>query len=266
MESSKYVGVDGCTGGWLSIGLGVDGTFRDCRVFKRFCELMRHYAIADLILIDIPIGLPAKGKKRTCDEEARSKIDECRSSVFPAPTREVAQGVRSRTMKWDKGLKIKVVEGDTCRWAKGNGTNSQTFSIAAKTAEVDEIVQKLRQNTVPPLRVREVHPELCFWALNQGTSLNVKKSTLAGKSKRLSILKDACPTALEIFKESCSEICNQDKDTGSMDASMDDILDALAAAVTAYKGSTMRALKTLPKNPPSDGAQLPMEMVYWKPN
>ncbi len=43
----------------------------------------------------------------------------------------------------------------------------------------------------------------------------------------------------------------------------DDILDALAAAVTGLIGGTK--LKTLPASPERDAQGLPMEMVYFVP-
>ena len=46
----------------------------------------------------------------------------------------------------------------------------------------------------------------------------------------------------------------------------DDILDALAAAITARIGCQQgNELRTLPENPPTDSKGLPMEMVYAKP-
>ena len=52
-----------------------------------------------------------------------------------------------------------------------------------------------------------------------------------------------------------------------MDVARDDILDALAAAVTAYKGCTQGPLQTLPEIPQYDPEYplLRMEMVYWIP-
>ena len=44
-------------------------------------------------------------------------------------------------------------------------------------------------------------------------------------------------------------------------ASRDDILDALAAAITAKIGDK-GGYKTLPENPPKDSKGLTMEMVY----
>lgn len=45
------------------------------------------------------------------------------------------------------------------------------------------------------------------------------------------------------------------------DVADDDILDAMAAAITASADPV--ALKTLPEHPTMDSHDVPMEMVYW---
>ena len=57
MARSEFVGVDGCKGGWFSVGFDQDGCC-ETEVFPTFCELLAHYSGAKLILVDIPIGLP----------------------------------------------------------------------------------------------------------------------------------------------------------------------------------------------------------------
>ncbi len=91
MAPSKYVGVDGCKGGWFSIGLGDDGSLCDSRVFKAFGKLLKHYEKAELILVDIPIGLPEVPGWRNCDSKAKRKIGPRWPSVFQAPTRVMAK-------------------------------------------------------------------------------------------------------------------------------------------------------------------------------
>ena len=251
MAPSKYVGVDGCKGGWFSVGLDQNGNFCESRVFEKFGQLLEHYKDAELILVDMPIGLPEEGERRDCDGEAKRKIYPRSSSVFPAPTRVMARKIQAG-LEFNNGL----------------GISSQTFSIGCKTAEVDEIMANRTPNRKP--QVREVHPELCFWALGGGNSLKSTKDTLKGKTVRLSILQAVDYRATKIFEKACSRVCNSDdKDVGKIDVGLDDILDALAAAVTAYKGhdqGTLQKLPTLPegKDPPTDLKKLPMEMVYWK--
>ena len=243
MASMKYVGVDGCKGGWFSVGLDKNGY--DFGVFREFGELLGHYKDAKLVLVDIPIGLPRERQRRECDTLARKKISPLNSSVFAPPTRKFAQKVK-------KGLKFR----------KGLGFTRQTHGISKKTAEVNGIMIENRYNACR--RIREVHPELCFWALNGGESLKLKKKFLKGKAKRLELLQNVEPRAKEIFEKGCSTVCSSsEKD---IDVAFDDILDALVAAVTAYKGSRLDQLQTLPEKPKKDSKKLPMEMVYWIPS
>ena len=251
MAPSKYIGVDGCKGGWFSVGLDQNGNFCESRVFEKFGQLLEHYKDAELILVDMPIGLPEDGEGRECDSEARRKIYPLSSSVFPAPTRVMARAIKD-------GLKFKK--------ESGLGISSQTFSIGCKTAEVDEIMAKCTPNR--KAQVREVHPELCFWALRGGNPLESTKHTLKGKTVRLSILQAVDCRATKIFEKACSRVCNSDdKDVGKIDVGLDDILDALAAAVTAYKGAhsgttSNAARRQRPRRQTSK--ELPMEMVYWR--
>ena len=240
MAPSKYVGVDGCKGGWFSVGLEQNGNFCESIVFEKFGQLLEHYKDAELILVDMPIGLPEEGERRDCDSEARRKIRPRSSSVFPAPTRVMARNIKD-------GHKFSAV----------SGISKQTFSIGCKTAEVDEIMSKCTPNR--KAQVREVHPELCFWALNNGCPMEFKKKCKEGQSERLRVLEKVEAHIKKIFEEACSKF--KKKDVGR-----DDILDALVAAVTAYKGHTQGPLQTLPegKTPPKDSKKLPMEMVYWK--
>ena len=245
MAPSKYVGVDGCKGGWFSVGLEQNGNFCESIVFEKFGQLLEHYKDAKLILVDMPIGLPEEGERRDCDSEARGKIRPRSSSVFPAPTRVMARDIKD-------GLKFEK--------KSGLGISRQTFSIGCKTAEVDEIMANRTPNRKP--QVREVHPELCFWALNNGCPMEFKKKCKEGQSERLRVLEKVEAHIKKIFEEACSKF--KKKDVG-----WDDILDALVAAVTAYKGhdqGTLQKLPTLPegKDPPKDSKKLPMEMVYWK--
>jgi predicted RNase H-like nuclease len=61
----------------------------EARVFARFVDLLNAPPKAEVIAVDIPIGLTEVGA-RACDEHARSELGQPRgSSVFPAPLRAV---------------------------------------------------------------------------------------------------------------------------------------------------------------------------------
>ena len=101
--------------------------------------------------------------------------------------------------------------------------------------------------------VREVHPEICFWAFAQREAMQHRKNSSAGFRERLSLLAN--------FHASAQEDFNQVRVTfRSWDLADDDILDAMAAAVTASANRV--SLGTVPRFPPLDCYGLPMEMVY----
>jgi len=78
------LGIDGCRSGWFwfRFNAGV-GTFG---VAGTLAELLADFPDGGCALIDIPIGLRARGKReRLCDIEARERLGPRRASVFAAP-------------------------------------------------------------------------------------------------------------------------------------------------------------------------------------
>ena len=92
MPKSEFIGVDGCSSGWFSVGFDSFGGY-ELKVFPAFSELVDYYRNAKLVLIDIPIGLPEGSGGRECDAKARKVLGDRRSSVFSAPTRQTVQKV-----------------------------------------------------------------------------------------------------------------------------------------------------------------------------
>ena len=248
MAPMRFVGVDSCRGGWFSVGLDQNGY--DFGIFRGFAELLAYYKDAELILVDIPIGLPEGPGGRKCDSEAKRKLGYPRKlSVIPTPTRLTAY------VAAEPPPNIQLAR-DVERQISGKGLSSQSFAIAPKIAEVDEALLSSDRKAKP--EVREAHPELCFWALNGGQPMESKKKGKEGEEERLDVLRKILPPANidDIYTDACSKFCGKN-------VAKDDILDALAAAVTAWKG--FGHLQTAPDNPPQDSKGLPMEMVYWRP-
>lgn len=251
MVQSKYVGVDGCPYGWFSVGLDDRGEWQG-KTFLAFGDLLTHYANASLILVDIPIGLPEKGEARDCDRNARKLLNPGRSrSVFPAPTRQAAERAAQCPGPPSKAKLDKLR-------SYGIRMNLQTLGISSKIIEVDKLI--VPRGPKSAQTVREVHPELCFWAFNNGEAMKHGKKTKGGKgiNERLAILREVLPRTDDIFSGVCRKYLRSD-------VARDDILDALAAALTAYRvlGQGLGQLKTAPETPPKDCKGLPMEMVYW---
>lgn len=255
MTRAKYVGVDGCPYGWFSIALSEKGY--ELLVCRTFGQLLEYYRDAVLILVDIPIGLPEDDSGRLCDYEAKDKIGDLKSAVFKTPSRQTIEEVG----KLPEGCLPATHLQYRFKQSAVKGISLQTFAIAHKVAEVDEIMRCRVDNKQP--EIREVHPEVCFWALNKGGPLKSRKKgkkEKKGREERLSILGNhmVAPRANEIFRDAKDRFPRKD-------VARDDILDALAAAVTAYKSGGKS--QTLPENPPADPQypHLKMEMVYWPP-
>lgn len=235
------VGVDGCRGGWLAVRLNRDQSWK-IDIFRDFAELWRHHQDAALILVDIPIGLPDNANDRTCDRAARAVLGPRRASVFPVPCRAAVYAP-------DYDAAIKINEKIT-----GKSIFRATWNLIPRMRQVDEILQAHPQAKGV---TREAHPEVLFWGLNQGRPMACRKKDAPGEAERLEVLQNVYPRAERVFRQA-GEILR------GRPASPDDLLDALAAAVTALVGKDR--LATLPPSPPQDSRGLPMEMVYYLPS
>lgn len=130
-----------------------------------------------------------------------------------------------------------------CAWL-----SKQAFNLLRKIREVDLLLRRQRPARE---RIREVHPELCFWALNGGHPMRYSKREKEGFRERMRLLSKALPGAEEIVKRAMDDY--RRKDVGR-----DDILDALVAAVTGR----CHGLFSITSEVPCDACGLPMEMVY----
>ena len=297
----RYVGVDGCPYGWFAVGFTQDGRC-EWDAFHEFEELFCRYTGAELILVDIPIGLPNGPEERRCDIQARAAmLNQTRanlgSRVFRTPTRKaveylaqnpdygdvaeavqrrlveavqhelcravqptIAQGVEDEAIKALRYAFTKAIQ----REITGRSLSVQTLEIMLKIAQVDHLLPRYE----PPY-IREVHPEICFWALNERNAIVSSKSTQVGIGDRIARLNRAgVPTERieEISAETWAAFPRSQ-------VGQDDILDALAAAVTAYRGwpdnlptlpgPARNGEENLPTQDPQTGS--PMEMVFWEP-
>jgi predicted RNase H-like nuclease len=197
---AAVLGVDGCPGGWVAARVQ-DGTLSWHA--GTFAELLA--LPADVVAVDVPIGLPAGPRRRAADVEARAALGPQRSSVFFVPPRVVLEA------------------GDQphatllSRAAGSVGVSVQTFHILGKVAEVDALLQADRALVD---RVLEVHPELSLRLLC-GRALPPKR-TAAGRTERLAVLRTWLP-ALELPVPRPAR------------AAADDCLDAVACAWTASR-------------------------------
>ncbi len=235
--SLNYIGVDGCRNGWFLVGIGDDSTF-EVDLVAEFCAIRRRLDSAALILVDIPIGLPgAATTERYCDRAARKMISPRGSTVFPAP---------ARSALYMDTYESASAENHRCL---GRKLSQQSYRISGKIREVDEFLRTHR----PGQRIREFHPEVAFCSLNNGSPILKTKKSVDGYRQRMALLQKLYPQAGAVVKAA------RRKEARKTYLADDDILDALAGAVTA---SHYPGLRTLPEDPAVDDEGLPMEMVY----
>ena len=244
MAQSEFVGVDGCPFGWFSVGFSVSGEY-ELKGFFSFDDLLAYYNAAKLVLVDMPIGLPDEAAERPSDPEARRLLRPHGPRVFRAPTRAALEHLVANP---GDNNGTRAVQMDIT----GRSLTSQTLAIMPKIAEVDNL---LPREAAP--QVREVHPEICFWALNGERPVGPSKHSDEGIEERLRVLERVEPRTRAIFDAGRRRF-------RSNAVGRDDILDALVAAVTARRGWP-DGFHTLPANPPQDARGLRMEMVYWLP-
>ncbi|MDE0280431.1 MAG: DUF429 domain-containing protein [Gammaproteobacteria bacterium] len=237
-ESGTAFGVDGCKAGWFCISIepsGAIGWF----VFETLGDLAAMANDGDRIFVDIPIGLGDGPEERLCDREAMHRLGPGRrSSVFPAPVRAALDA-----RDYSEAKRISLA-------ARNQSLSIQSWSILPKIREADAL---LRGSARAQAIVREVHPEICFWALAGENPMRHRKKDRKGIDERIRVLQGVRPSADREFVRICNAVPRTK-------VGKDDILDAMAAALTAYGNPS--DLRTLPESPPRDACGRPMEMVY----
>jgi predicted RNase H-like nuclease len=209
--SLRVGGADGCPGGWI---VAVDDSSGAVSL-----QLVREAAgllglDLDVLAIDIPIGLPAIYEEggRRCDREVRRRLGRPRgSSVFSAPPR--------------RALALADFYAPERRTF---GLTIQAWNIRRKVAEIDAVVTPDGQwasdhSSDPPATfLAEVHPELCFWALNGKRAVTASKRRSEGRQQRAALL--------EGFGDVKALVTARPYGVNG-----NDVLDALAALWTAHR-------------------------------
>lgn len=218
------LGVDGCSAGWVGIawssiargsidwGGGVDA-YVASDITQLVAQVGRGAAI-DAVAIDIPIGL-SEATDREAEALARRWLPGHASTVFSSP---VLGALRSETYELANATNRAVID---------KGLSRQAFGILPRIAEIHDWLED-----EPHVPVIEVHPEVCFAAMNGGVVTETKRSA-AGAAVRRSLLEDhgVAPPPLR-----------------APGVAPDDVLDAAAAAWTARRYVT-GAAERLPAEP-----------------
>jgi predicted RNase H-like nuclease len=162
----------------------------------------------EVIGIDMPIGLSDDGA-RTCDIQARRRLPGATSSVFPAPVRPVlAAG------SYADACAISIR-------ARGKSLSVQTFALVPAIRSLDDAL-----GDPPDRRVREVHPEVSFRALD--ARVTDRKASAQGRAQRFRALQQVMDVEDALA-------------TAPARVPVVDALDACAAAWTAQRIADGRA-------------------------
>jgi predicted RNase H-like nuclease len=240
MTNTRFIGIDGCKAGWFCVLLDNSEQW-SYQVLPDAIAAAKLIRSANSVLIDIPIGLLSEGPdERLCDKTARKLLGVKRaSSVFPAPARQaLAAG------NYQQALVVN-------RKSISRGLSRQAWNIVPKIRQIDQL---LRSQSELQGILRECHPELCFWALNNENAMQFNKKTEQGRYERLAVLERYFPDCHSLFEQASSEYLRRQ-------VAYDDIIDAMVCAVTAQSG--YGKYLTVPKKPDRDRIGLPMQMVYW---
>lgn len=239
----NVVGVDGCPSGWCVAVLAFSSARLlgvNLHTVTTFGAVLSSHQDAAAIAADIPIGLSNLDTyPRACDREARRVLGPRRGpSVFPAPPRAAVRECARLPYRQACARARKIF---------GRKLSQQTHRILPKIDEVDRCMTPALQN-----RVIEVHPEVCFWALNGKKPLSHTKKTATGLEERLRLLAGRLPRpALDAASAGLTR----------KQAHPHDIVDALVAAYTASCYVEKR-FSALPAQPPTDTRGLRMEIVF----
>lgn len=235
-------GVDGCKAGWVVVLVELAGeravASECCRVVPTFDRVIKLPESPRFVGVDIPIGLPviAVPGGRACDREARKLLGRKRgASVFAPPVRAaLAADSYERAMQLNRSS------------SKHNiGLTRQVYGLLPKLREVHDAMNPELQ-----LRIREVHPELSFAAMNDLEPMEHSKKSKRGQEERLRLLEGYFPDVRGALE------CTAAKGVGR-----DDIVDAYGAAWSAWRMATGKAAY-VPRQPELDSRGLRMGIWY----
>lgn len=193
-------GVDGTKGGWVGVVLD-DGSFAADHLLREVKTDFSELGDVAIIAVDAPIGFGP----READAAARRFLKGAAAAVFPAPAREILERP----------------------FGPGLGVSAQAHALGPRILHMTELAQS-------DARIREVHPEVSFRAMNGGSQLRFRKKSAGGALERVELLRRN-GIDLDLLGAAAA-------------APLDDVLDAAAAAWSAQRIATRRA-ESLPHPP-----------------
>jgi predicted RNase H-like nuclease len=196
----RVVEVDGTKNGWVAVVLE-DGRFVGDLLITPIESSFDELHDAEVVAIDVPVGVGP----RAADVEARIFLRGAASTVFAIPTREV----------------LEVPYGPAL------GISAQAHALGPRILHVTKLAET-------DGRIREVHPEVSFRAMNDFRPLSYRKKSAGGAFERIALLRRH-GIEMDELREAAI-------------APLDDVLDAAAAAWSAHRIGRGLA-ETLPRPP-----------------
>ncbi|MFG1323694.1 DUF429 domain-containing protein [Xanthobacter variabilis] len=243
-----FLGIDGCRGGWICARWNGADLLHISRV-ERLADLFPSPPFP-VVAIDMPIGLPERAGPggREAERLVRPLLGGRQSSVFSVPSRAAVMA----------GLQPGEDEGKRYRAACAAALTSsdppravakQCFHLFPKMGEVDAL---LRERSELVEQVHECHPEVAFWAMNDGQPLPLPKKVknrphLPGLELRRSLL---ASRGIPVDALSAQTAL-------ALRAGLDDLIDACACAWSAKRVAYGKALR-FPDPPGRDTLGLPI--------
>ncbi len=234
-DNVLLAGVDPCRGGWVvargmvrseNVGLC------DVSVVRDFEECLERTRDCRLVCVHIPIGISDR-QVRTCDAEARECLGRPRAgSVFDPPGRSVLN-ITDYPTAAHENLAVAL-----------RGLNMQVFYLMPRIVQVDALMSPELQD-----RIREVHPELAFQALNGGRAVNPGKQSARGCAIRRSLLE----SVLGDLKDYMPRLSLRT-------TAEHDVCDAIAGMWTAHRFLAGRC-RVIPEESELDAKGLRMELL-----
>lgn len=192
--------------------------------------------------IDMIVGLPDRAEQggRQCDRLARQLLGQPRGrSVFSPPAYD-ALGADTQA---EASARNRATHPD------GRGVSIQTFHLFPKMREVAAHVTPDRQSWI-----REVHPELAFYAMNDDAPVVARKHDADGRRQRTRLLVDnGFPDVDDVVERLAG---------GSLTA--DDILDAHAVCWSAQRIRDGRAQRLPPLDVEAPQNERGRTMTIWR--
>lgn len=239
--SNWIAGADGVSDGWFVV-LWHPATETLCTRLLTDADALFSLPEAPKILgIDMVIGCPDRARPggRQCDRQARQLLGSPRSaSVFSPPAYDALQAE-----SYEEALRRNRASAPDAP-----GLSKQTYHLLPKMRSLAERMTPAHQKWV-----REVHPELSFYAMNRNEPARASKHLEPGRSRRLELLR------ANGFSEVAEAVTSR---PASVDP--DDVLDAFATCWTAHRIQKGTASRCPPQDQNAPRNDRNMRMEIWR--